>query len=262
MSLFKFSYVSIEGVAFKMKIKFLAAAVSAAALLGAAGSASATVYNLDAFQNAAFTPPFGTVTVTGQGTNVLSFNVQLNNTTFFQMQGNSSFKDAFWFDLTGLVGGTSVAYNITAPNADGMAPGGDYPVGGFFQGANFSNDAYGQGFLMGYDYAVQVRDNVGGTDYYTGQLAFTVTAGVGSTLNLASRSVTTTAGTKTVFGGADLRDCPTTNPTAGTCATGPVGFTLTQTPGVPEPATWAMMIMGFGGVGALMRRRRMALAAI
>ncbi|WP_068874572.1 MULTISPECIES: PEPxxWA-CTERM sorting domain-containing protein [unclassified Phenylobacterium] len=25
---------------------------------------------------------------------------------------------------------------------------------------------------------------------------------------------------------------------------------------VPEPATWAMMILGFGGVGALMRRRR------
>ena len=29
---------------------------------------------------------------------------------------------------------------------------------------------------------------------------------------------------------------------------------------VPEPATWAMMIMGFGGVGALMRRRRTAFA--
>ena len=26
--------------------------------------------------------------------------------------------------------------------------------------------------------------------------------------------------------------------------------------GIPEPATWAMMIMGFGGVGALVRRRR------
>ncbi|HEX7945747.1 MAG TPA: PEPxxWA-CTERM sorting domain-containing protein [Phenylobacterium sp.] len=26
--------------------------------------------------------------------------------------------------------------------------------------------------------------------------------------------------------------------------------------GVPEPATWAMMIMGFGGVGTLLRRRR------
>ena len=29
---------------------------------------------------------------------------------------------------------------------------------------------------------------------------------------------------------------------------------------IPEPATWVMMIMGFGGVGALMRRRRQALA--
>jgi hypothetical protein len=27
-------------------------------------------------------------------------------------------------------------------------------------------------------------------------------------------------------------------------------------PGVPEPATWAMLIMGFGGAGAMMRRRR------
>ena len=29
---------------------------------------------------------------------------------------------------------------------------------------------------------------------------------------------------------------------------------------VPEPGTWTMMILGFGGVGALMRRRRQALA--
>lgn len=29
---------------------------------------------------------------------------------------------------------------------------------------------------------------------------------------------------------------------------------------VPEPAAWALMIMGFGGVGALVRRRRWALA--
>lgn len=30
--------------------------------------------------------------------------------------------------------------------------------------------------------------------------------------------------------------------------------------GVPEPATWLMMIMGFGGVGAVLRRRRQAAA--
>jgi len=29
---------------------------------------------------------------------------------------------------------------------------------------------------------------------------------------------------------------------------------------VPEPAAWALMILGFGGVGGLMRRRRTALA--
>jgi choice-of-anchor A domain-containing protein len=35
----------------------------------------------------------------------------------------------------------------------------------------------------------------------------------------------------------------------------------TEIPGVPEPATWAMMILGFGAAGTLLRRRRMALAA-
>jgi hypothetical protein len=40
--------------------------------------------------------------------------------------------------------------------------------------------------------------------------------------------------------------------------TGNVGATLTPSVkgGVPEPATWAMMMIGFGGMGALLRRRR------
>jgi len=33
------------------------------------------------------------------------------------------------------------------------------------------------------------------------------------------------------------------------------------TGGVPEPATWAMMLVGFGGLGAMMRRRRALTAA-
>ena len=35
-----------------------------------------------------------------------------------------------------------------------------------------------------------------------------------------------------------------------------MSYTLFNPAAVPEPATWAMMIIGFGGVGALVRRRR------
>jgi hypothetical protein len=35
-----------------------------------------------------------------------------------------------------------------------------------------------------------------------------------------------------------------------------MSYTLFNPAAVPEPTTWAMMIIGFGGVGALMRRRR------
>jgi hypothetical protein len=33
-------------------------------------------------------------------------------------------------------------------------------------------------------------------------------------------------------------------------------------PAVPEPATWGLMLVGFGGLGAMLRRRRAGLAAI
>lgn len=35
-------------------------------------------------------------------------------------------------------------------------------------------------------------------------------------------------------------------------------LTTNTNPGVPEPATWGMMLVGFGGLGAMMRRRRSA----
>jgi hypothetical protein len=38
-------------------------------------------------------------------------------------------------------------------------------------------------------------------------------------------------------------------------------FTTDLTAGVPEPATWALMIAGFGGMGWALRRRRLAVAA-
>jgi hypothetical protein len=50
---------------------------------------------------------------------------------------------------------------------------------------------------------------------------------------------------------------------AGTGTQGQVGNSpLNQPPpGVPEPAAWAMMLLGFGGLGAVLRRRRRMVVA-
>lgn len=41
-----------------------------------------------------------------------------------------------------------------------------------------------------------------------------------------------------------------------TSMTSPVQFTLSGFKGVPEPATWALMILGFGGIGTALRRQK------
>ena len=35
-----------------------------------------------------------------------------------------------------------------------------------------------------------------------------------------------------------------------------VNFSIAQNAAVPEPATWAMMLIGFGGIGVSLRRRK------
>jgi len=46
----------------------------------------------------------------------------------------------------------------------------------------------------------------------------------------------------------------------GTYANDSTGFTLSVSEGVPEPTTWALMIMGFAGAGVMLRRRSATLA--
>lgn len=50
-------------------------------------------------------------------------------------------------------------------------------------------------------------------------------------------------------------------------SSGPITFDsneiyFTVHPGVPEPATWALMILGFGAIGGMMRRRTTAKASV
>ena len=243
-----------------MKVfKAAAPALVGALVLSWAGPANAatTIYNLNVY-DAAFKGSLGTVTITGQGTSTLAFDVSLNSNVFFQMTGNGKPYDVFWFNLTSFTG--AITTSIPTPNAPGGAPGGDYPTGGQFTVLR-NLKGFGQGFIKGYDYGVTVSDSSAGDNlnYYTGHLNFLLTSIDGTKLNVANAIYNRQA----IFGGADLRQCPTTNPKSGTCTTGPVAFTLQQTtPAVPEPATWAMMLIGFGMVGTDLRRRRQTVRVV
>lgn len=55
----------------------------------------------------------------------------------------------------------------------------------------------------------------------------------------------------------DMSGCPQQNPGSfPACAIGEVAFRTAQVGAIPEPGTWAMMLLGFGAIGAAMRRRR------
>jgi hypothetical protein len=241
-----------------MKTKLLAAAASAIALAFAGTAGAATIYNLNVYDatSGLTGASLGTVTVSGQGTSsTLTFDVLLNSNVSFQQSGNGDWHDAFWFDLDKKSGASttaftnSVSFNITSP--DGPASGtGDFGTGGDFRAVRDIN-GLGQGWNSGHDYGLQDSDSSKPIDYYSGHLTFSVTALDGSILSLDPSD---SLNGVTVFGGADLRQCND----AGVCKTGPVGFSLASA--APEPGSWALMIMGFGAVGATFRRRRSVLA--
>ena len=62
-----------------------------------------------------------------------------------------------------------------------------------------------------------------------------------------------------VLTGRDLnysfQSCPPGVPTVGCRLTTATAVTFAVSGGVPEPATWALMLLGFGGIGLAMRRR-------
>ena len=138
------------------------------------------------------------------------------------------------------------------------------PVGTFSDAGrgSFNNTPFG-------DFTNQIACCGGGNGQVNGQqdpLNFTVSdpngitfAGIGATISGSGQLLTTGTGDHffSTPGGwwfsADIYD-------GATGQTYNVAARDAFTQGVPEPATWALMILGFGGAGSLLRRRRMVAA--
>ena len=195
---------------------------------------------------------FGTVKVEDFGSNYLEFTVDLAAGYGFQNVGNNKTHDALAFDI---IGDPKAVFTFLSPTS-GVFDGNDT-----FTGAGAKADSYGaQGWSPAYDYAVQVH-NKNHDNYLFGdlnseilkfRLATTCTGACvppALTVNSLGSEV---GGGHTIFFSADLSGA------AGGFATGPVGAIehFQTSPGVPEPESWTLMILGFGGVGALLRRSR------
>lgn len=104
-----------------------------------------------------------------------------------------------------------------------------------------------------------------GTDIgdFNGQLTLTLTSASGTTTLTVPNTLNGNDGSLLFYGIIDTAN-PFTSITFGNTAPGAdlfgfdditVGDVRQVTGGVPEPTTWAMMIIGFGAIGGTMRRR-------
>ena len=199
--------------------------------LATAGLSHATTYtlNVDGCSSGCGYSNYGTVDVSGQGTNTLTFDIQLaSNVVFFNQAGQPD--EAF-----SLIGNPTITIS-GLPSAFG--------TNGVQAAGSHHESAFGD-----FDYSVEWLGPPTNNDALSVQsLSFTVTGP--SALTLDSNLV----GGQNIFFTVDVAAV-----TNGVVSTGNVGATLTGG-GVPEPATWAMMIFGMGGIGVTLRRRRSALA--
>ena len=169
--------------------------------------------------------PFGTVTISQATTGAdVIFNVQLGSPYFFN---DTNQLQAFVWNQT--FAGT-ILNTVANPLQSGFSIDGAQSEDGF---KNFSQS-------LGYSGPKTVQ-----------LLTFEETVNSSFLLSSSSFALSTGDGGTKAFFAADV----TTTFATGASNTGPVGG-LTISTAVPEPSTWAMMILGFMGVGFMAYRRR------
>ena len=217
----------------------LGAAMGAALAIGGGTVARAAVYDLTSVGCTTCTlTNYGTVTTTGEGTTSVTFSISLATDVFFNQAGGAH--DAFAWSLDGnpdvtVSGLTPAVFGTNGPQSAGA----------------YHED--GMGF---FEYAVQYVGPPNNNSTLCCQtLDFTITSL--SNLTFTSKQI----GGQDVFFAVDVAQVL---PDGGR-ATGVIGAVCTDNDcghegggggPVPEPATWAMMILGFGGVGWMLRRNR------
>jgi len=226
--------------------KYLIGAVAAASLsLGGAAHASTYLLNVDNCSGGCGSASYGQINVSGETTGVLTIDIELNaNTTIFQEAGQDPHGEV-WFNTN--TSSVTVGGLVDPFTANGLQSAGAFKANG---------NAFGT-----WDYLIQ-RDHDGNpSNPAGGQHSMTFTLTGPASLALESDLVDG----KNLFFVVDIASYNAT--TGALINTGRVGATLSGTPttnsGAPEPASWALMILGFGGVGGVLRsRRRLATAAI
>jgi len=232
---------SISRMLLRPGLACLAAAGFIAASVGA-GNAATYVQTSDDCTGGCGTSSSNTVTVTQIGTGLIDVSVSLASGFNFISSG---FPGSFGFGLTS--GFTSITFiqGSTVWSTTGWTPI-NSPISATspqtVSGASMLWDGAGT-FVNGYGMAWNAGNGIAHQDGTT--LDFEIS---GTGLTVAS-FVADTSGS---FFVADVAGTGTTN---GVRNTGIIDFTL-QTSSVPEPSTWAMMILGFMGVGFLAYRRK------
>jgi hypothetical protein len=213
----------------KKSVIGLIAAVSLS--LGGAAHASTYYLNFDACSGGCGLASYGQINVSGEGSGLLTVDIELNANTIFQEAGGDPHEE-IWFDANTAsvtLGGLGAPFS---PN--GVQTAGAYQANGASLGT--------------YDYTIQRAHDGNPGSAAGGQHSLIFTVAGPSSLALDYTSV----GAKNLY---FIVDVAAFNPvTGGLVNTGRVGATLGAT--VPEPAAWALMILGFGGAGAVLRARR------
>ena len=198
---------------------------------------------------------FGNSTLGAQGSAFARWDDRLN---FTNTTGVEQFIRVYWtvegvasFDPES-VGGVSSAFEISARNQSGSSN------GGFYYGLSPQGqlETRTQNAAPNFESNFTVRD-LGGVSREFSSL-FGVGAGLSAVDILAQLSVDARQGSTADFGNTGkfrfgaLPDGVSFTSDSGVFATIP---NIGGVGGVPEPATWALMILGFGAIGAAMRRR-------